>query len=128
MFELPSGNENSYALGWARTELPATLGSIGLNPTYVPTMPLVGEGLKEPKLCLWHQGSNMCSLHFVALLPDTSTAIVVLSNGLANNDVSDWIGQLLLQTILDVPESVDYLELAKTSCEELECTVAEDQV
>ncbi|KAI1156407.1 beta-lactamase/transpeptidase-like protein [Nemania diffusa] len=115
MFELPSGNENSYALGWARTELPATLGSIGLNPTYVPTMPLVGEGLKEPKLCLWHQGSNMCSLHFVALLPDTSTAIVVLSNGLANNDVSDWVGQLLLQTILDVPESVDYLELAKTS-------------
>ncbi|KAI0467406.1 beta-lactamase/transpeptidase-like protein [Xylaria cf. heliscus] len=115
MFELPSGNENSYALGWARTELPATLGSIGLNPTYVPAMPLVGNGLKEPKLCFWHQGSNMCSLHFVALLPDTGTAVLVLSNGLANNDVSDWIGQLLLQTILNVPESVNYLELAKTS-------------
>ncbi|KAI1128317.1 beta-lactamase/transpeptidase-like protein [Nemania abortiva] len=116
MFELPSGNENSYALGWARTELPATLGSIGLNPTYI-SMPLVGKGLKEPKLCLWHQGSNMCSLHFVALLPDTNTAVVVLSNGLANNDVSDWIGQLLLQTILDVPEPVDYLRLAQISAQ-----------
>ncbi|KAJ8118168.1 hypothetical protein ONZ43_g4045 [Nemania bipapillata] len=117
MPELPSSNENSYALGWARTELPAPLGSIGLNPTYVPNMPLVGEGLREPKLCFWHQGSNMCSLHFVALLPDTSTAVVVLSNGLANNDVSDWIGQLLLQTILDVPEPVDYLKLAKISAQ-----------
>ncbi|KAI0097663.1 beta-lactamase/transpeptidase-like protein [Nemania sp. FL0031] len=115
--ELESGNENSYALGWARTELPAPMGSIGLNPTYVDPMPVVGEGLTEPKLCFWNQGSNMCSLHFVALLPDTRTAVLVLTNGLANNDVADWIGQLLLQTILEVPEPVDYLKLAKTSAE-----------
>lgn len=115
MFELPSGNENSYALGWARTELPAPMGSIGLNPTYVAEMPLVGKGLKVPKLCFWHQGSNMCSLHFVALLPDTHTAVVVLSNGLSNNDASDWIGQLLLETVIDSPEKNDYLNLAKIS-------------
>ncbi|XXH02014.1 hypothetical protein Hte_008379 [Hypoxylon texense] len=115
MFELPSGNENSYALGWARTELPAPMGSIGLNPTYVPEMPIIGKGLKEPKLCIWHQGSNMCSLHFVALLPDTHTAVLVLSNGLANNDVSEWIGELLLETVIDSPEKNDYLELAKVS-------------
>ncbi|KAI0901759.1 beta-lactamase/transpeptidase-like protein [Annulohypoxylon nitens] len=115
MFELPSGNENSYALGWARTELPAPMGSIGLNPTYVAEMPLVGKGLKVPRLCIWNQGSNMCSLHFVALLPDTHTAVVVLSNGLSNNDVSDWIGQLLLETIIDNPEKNNYLDLAKLS-------------
>lgn len=117
MSKLPSGNENAYALGWARTELPAPMGSIGLNPTYVPEMPVVGKGLAEKKLCFWHQGSNMCSLHFVALLPETQTAVLVLSNGLANNDVSDWIGQMLLQTIIGSPEPYDYLELAKVSAE-----------
>lgn len=96
MFELPSRHKNSYALGWARRELPAPMGSIGLNPTYVLEMPLVRKGLREPKLCFWYQGSNMCSLHFVALLLDTRSAVVVLSNSLANNDVSDWIRQLLL--------------------------------
>ncbi|KAF2446063.1 beta-lactamase/transpeptidase-like protein [Karstenula rhodostoma CBS 690.94] len=115
MFELPTGNENSYALGWARTELPAPLGSIGLNPTYVPEMPIVGKTLPKPKLCLWHQGSNMCALNFVALLPDSRTAVIVLTNGLANNDVADWVGQLLLQSILEDPEPVNYLELAKLS-------------
>ncbi|OAK99981.1 beta-lactamase/transpeptidase-like protein [Phaeosphaeriaceae sp. SRC1lsM3a] len=115
MFRLPSGNENSYALAWARTEFPAPMGSIGLNPTYIPEMPIVGKNLSKPRLGFWHQGSNMCTLNFVTLLPDTRTAVVVLSNGLANNDVSDWIGQLLLQTIFEDPEPVDYLELAKLS-------------
>jgi CubicO group peptidase (beta-lactamase class C family) len=115
MSELPSGNENSYALGWARTEFPAPLGSIGLNPTYIPEMPIVGKHLPKPRLGFWHQGSNMCALNFVTLLPDTRTAVVVLTNGLANNDVADWIGQLLLQTIFEDPEPVDYLELAELS-------------
>jgi CubicO group peptidase (beta-lactamase class C family) len=115
MFPLPSKQENNYALAWARTELPAPLGSIGLNPTYVPSMPIVGKGLKEPTLCLWHQGSNNSFLSFVALLPETQSGVVVLTNALANNDAADWIGQLLLETLLDNPDKNDYLSLAKLS-------------
>ncbi|CZT05337.1 uncharacterized protein RAG0_11482 [Rhynchosporium agropyri] len=41
--------------------------------------------------------------------------LLVLSNGFANNDVSDWIGQMLLECVLDNPQKNDYVELAKIS-------------
>ncbi|CZT02807.1 uncharacterized protein RCO7_05947 [Rhynchosporium graminicola] len=41
--------------------------------------------------------------------------LLVLSNGFANNDVSDWIGQMLLECVLDNPRKNDYVELAKIS-------------
>ena len=111
----PSDREKSYGLGWARTVLPASTGTIGLNPTYVPEMPIIGKGLEKPELCIWHQGSSNTYLNAVFLLPESQTAVVVLSNALANNDVADWLGQLILETILDVPKPNDYLELAKIS-------------
>ena len=112
----PSDRENSYGLAWARTVLPASTGTIGLNPGYVPEMPIIGLGLERPELCMWHQGSNNSFLNAVFLLPEREqTAIVVLSNALANNDAADWVGQLLLETILDVRHPNDYLALAKSS-------------
>ena len=104
MAALPGGGENSYAMGWARTELPAMMGSFGMNAAYVE--------------CQWSQkasSSNACALAFAALIPETQGAIVVLTNGVANNDASDWIGQLLLEAYLDAAEKNDYLELAKFS-------------
>ncbi|KAL8838630.1 MAG: hypothetical protein Q9170_002076 [Blastenia crenularia] len=111
----PSEHEKSYALGWARTVLPASTGVIGLNPTYVPEMPIIGKGLEKPELCIWHQGSNNTFLSAVFLLPGSQTAVVVLTNALANNDAADWIGQLLIEAVLDNPEPNDYLELARVS-------------
>ncbi|KAL9584282.1 MAG: hypothetical protein Q9212_002225 [Teloschistes hypoglaucus] len=113
----PSELERSYPLGWIRTELPGPLGTVGLNPMYVEAMPLVGKGLKEPRLVYHHQGSlidYLCSIH---LVPSTRTAIVVLTNSMSNNDAADWLGQLLLETVLDNPEPDDYVELARRSVE-----------
>ena len=117
MSKEPSEREKkSYGLGWARTVLPASTGTIGLNLSYVAEMPIIGKGLQKPELCLWHQGSNNAYLNAVFLLPERSqTAVVVLTNALANNDAADWLGQLILETILDVPDPNDYLELAKIS-------------
>jgi len=53
----PSPLERSYGLGWIRTELPGSLGMVGLNPMYVEKMPVVGKGLAKPQLCIYHQGS-----------------------------------------------------------------------
>ena len=39
-------------------------------------------------------------------------AVIVLQNSLAPFDVADIVGQLLLETMLDVPEPNDYVELA----------------
>lgn len=49
-----SDREQSYALGWIRTVLPGPLGTCGLNPMYVESMPLVGKGLDSPELVLHH--------------------------------------------------------------------------
>jgi hypothetical protein len=50
------------------------------------------------------------------LIPESETAIVVLTNSLSLNDVPDWVGQLILEALLDVPRELrnDYIEAAKT--------------
>ena len=110
-----SPKERSYALGWVRTELPGPLGVIGLNGAFVKKMPTVGKGLGWSPLCLYHQGSNNTFLSSVHLLPETHSGVVVLTNSMANNDAADWLGELLLETILDNPDKNDYLQLAKSS-------------
>lgn len=88
---------------------------VGLNPMYVEKMPVVGKGLAKPQLCIFHQGSLQSFVSSVHLLPDTNTAIVVLTNSMANNDTADWLGELLLEAVLDNPDKNDYIEIAKSS-------------
>ncbi|KAJ5959871.1 uncharacterized protein N7479_007021 [Penicillium vulpinum] len=116
----PSRNELSYALGWGRAQLPNRLGQIGINPGLMPDgMPIVGKGVPS-QLILFHQGSLPGALSIVILLPDTNNVIIVLSNSLALNDVPDWVGQLVLEELLEVPESErnDYVKAAHSSVAE----------
>lgn len=110
-------NERSYALGWVRTELPGPLGDVGLNRMYVEQMPTVGKGVQKPLLVLHHQGSLPAFLNSVHLLPESNSAIVVLTNCMARNDAADWLGQLLLEALIDNPIKNDYLGLTKYSAE-----------
>nr|POE47800.1 hypothetical protein CFP56_01129 [Quercus suber] len=110
--------ERSYAIGWVRAELPTTLGAIGLNPTYMREMPIVGKGLPKSELCLYHQGSNNTFLNSVHLLPDSHSAVVVLTNSMANNDAADWLGEMLLEAVLDNADKNDYVRLAEISAAE----------
>ncbi|KAF2667592.1 beta-lactamase/transpeptidase-like protein [Microthyrium microscopicum] len=105
--------KRSYALGWVRTELPGALGKIGQNSRWKRQMPLVGKGLEKPRLCLYHEGSLLSFLSSVHLLPDSQSAIVVLTNSMANSDVADWVGEMLLEAVLDNPDKNDYLQIAK---------------
>lgn len=116
----PSRNEVSYACGWARVQLPNRMGQIGINGGLLPDgMPTVGKGVPS-QLVLFHQGSLPGALSIVMILPDTDHVIVVLTNSLALNDVPDWVGQLVLQEILDVPSSerVDFIAAAQASVAE----------
>ncbi|KAH6848208.1 beta-lactamase/transpeptidase-like protein [Chaetomium sp. MPI-CAGE-AT-0009] len=113
----PSKNEASYGLGWARVQLPGRMGQIGINPGLMPDgMPIVGKGI-PPRLVIFHQGSMPGALSFVALLPDTESAVVISSNALALNDVADWVGQMVVEEFLEVPspQRNDYLAAARTS-------------
>ena len=84
----PSKHESSYAYGWARVQLPCRMGQIGLNLGLLPDgMPLVGKGTSQ--LVIYHQGSLPGSLALAALLPEINSAVIVLTNSLALNDVAD---------------------------------------
>jgi CubicO group peptidase (beta-lactamase class C family) len=134
--DLPK-KRKSYGLGWIRTELPNTLGAIGLNPRFMKEMPVVGQGLDKTHQCIYHQGSTNAFLTSVHMLPESHSVIVVLTNSMANNDTADWLGELFLQTVLNVPAEAqnDYVRLAKDSAKrstalwpEMKCELAEARV
>lgn len=66
-------------------------------------------------LGLYHQGSLAGALATVSLLPETERAIVVMTNTLAPNDCADWVGQLVLETLIGTVDRKDYLKLARKS-------------
>ena len=107
--------EASYGYGWARVQLPGPMGNVGNNPPLMlDGMPVVGKG-GPSRLVLYHQGSLPGALAAVNLIPDTESAIIVLTNSLGLNDTADWIGQLVLEEFLEVPKRNDYIKAAKTS-------------
>ena len=80
-------------------------------------MPIVGRGAGS-QLVLFHQGSFPGALSLGMILPKTST--VVASNSLALSDVPDWVGQLVLEELLNVPptERTNLVRAAKDSIAE----------
>ncbi|KPM45233.1 hypothetical protein AK830_g1344 [Neonectria ditissima] len=116
IMEMPTVREKSYAAGWARSQLPTTVGDIGVNGGLVEQMPLLATGI-DSRLALWHQGSLVGATSFVMMLPETESAVVVLTNTMALNDAADWIGQLLVETLLDAPIRNDYVALASLSAD-----------
>ena len=126
--------QQAYGIGWAISELPAPLGQIGTNPMFISPMPVVGKGSK--KRLIWHHNGNLVGFFSsVHIIPESDTAIIVLTNSLANNDCADWIGQLLVETVIDNPDKNDYLQLARTSAaaynfkwKEVHTTLSEQRV
>lgn len=43
------------------------------------------------------------------VVPETDTIIVVLTNSITKNDCADWLGQLILEYLLDAPENNNYV-------------------
>ena len=107
--------KRSYALGWTRTELPDQLGTVGLNEMYTEEMPIAGKGIETPRLIFHHQGSLPAFMTSVHLVPDSKAAVVVLTNCMARCDTADWLGQMLLEAVIDNPVRNDYLSLTKSS-------------
>ncbi len=110
----PSKHESSYAFGWARVQLHGRMGQIGLSPGLLPDgMPLVGKGTSQ--LVIYHQGSFPGSLALKALLPEINSAVIVLTNSLALNGVADWVGQLVIEELINVTSDLrnDFVSLAE---------------
>ncbi|KAF5020178.1 hypothetical protein F66182_7818 [Fusarium sp. NRRL 66182] len=111
----PSLRERSYAYGWARTQLPNVVGFIGDNVDLwedVRDHPLLGSQ-DQPLFMIYHQGSTVGYYTFVALFPDTQSAVVVLINSIAISDAADWIARLMIQALFDLHDGQDYVALSK---------------
>jgi CubicO group peptidase (beta-lactamase class C family) len=114
IMDVPTIREKSYAGGWVRSQLPGKVGDIGTNKGFVDEMPILADGI-DSRLAFWHQGSLVGDTSFVMLLPETESAVVVLTNSMALNDAADWIGQLLVEKLLASPKRNDYAQLASLS-------------
>jgi hypothetical protein len=57
------------------------------------------------------------ALSSVYLLPETQTAIIILSNTFALRDAPDWIAQPLVEVILDSPKRNDFVDLSENAAE-----------
>ncbi|KAK0641784.1 beta-lactamase/transpeptidase-like protein [Cercophora newfieldiana] len=101
-----------YCMGWCHHRTPAKLGLISPNRTLLsPTL-----GVESPSLLIYgHQGDvpgNTCNIY---IIPDTKSAVVVLSNGTGLSDATDWIAQDIIQTISDLQPQIDFLAVSRAA-------------
>ncbi|TPX12368.1 uncharacterized protein E0L32_007015 [Thyridium curvatum] len=101
-----------YGLGWFLTELPNDIGWIGINDGRVKQNPVIGRGV-SPTSIAYHNGNMPGYISSVHLVPSTHTAIVILGNTLSFADLPDYVGGLILNTILGSDDKVDFVSLVR---------------
>lgn len=98
-----------YCTGWCHHRTPAELGLISPNRTLVS--PVLGSN--SPSLLVYgHQGDVPGYACNIYLIPDSESAIVVLSNGTGLGDAADWIAQDIIQAISGLQPTVDFVTVA----------------
>lgn len=110
----PSLRERSYGYGWIRTQLPGVVGLVGDNAGLwdMEDSPILSTP-DQPLLMVYHQGSTVGYYTFIALFPDSNSAVVVLINSIAISDAADWIGRVFIQALFHLQDNNDYVKLAE---------------
>jgi CubicO group peptidase (beta-lactamase class C family) len=106
--------EHSYAFGWARAQLPSTFGLDGPKPWKA----IVGK--RSPcRLVLYHQGIIQGFTSFSALIPETRSAVAVLTNSGGLNEAGILVASAVLDTLFggEIDDQA-YKDLAKIGYEE----------
>ncbi|RYP09341.1 hypothetical protein DL765_008487 [Monosporascus sp. GIB2] len=102
-------DDGDYCSGWCHHRTPAKLGLISPNRSL--QSPIVGSG--SPSLLLYsHQGDvpgYTCNLY---IIPESKSAVVILSNGTGLSDATDWIAQDLIQAMHGLEPAVDFIKVA----------------
>jgi hypothetical protein len=83
---------------------------------FMKEMLIVGEGSPE-LLAIYHQGIMAGYTSSIFLLPATGIAVVVLTNSIQLSSAANWVGELLLEVLLDNSNPHDYKLLAKESAD-----------
>ncbi|KAI0095568.1 beta-lactamase/transpeptidase-like protein [Nemania sp. FL0031] len=112
---IKTDREKSVGPGLFRVQLPGSFGAIGYNSynmEHMPKMPNLGNS-SDSQLIFYNQGSYPGFLSASFMVPEEDLVIVVLTNSLAWNDAADWIGQFLLEQVLDLGNKHDFVKLAQ---------------
>lgn len=72
-------SETTYALGWARGQLPGKIGVLSENTALVDEMPFIGKG-STPQRVFYHSGTLSGFYSSVYLMPETESCVVALVN------------------------------------------------
>jgi len=83
-----------------------------VNAYEADELPILYGGTPPTKM-VYHNGAMNGAMSAVYLLPELQSAIVTLSNSFDLCDTPDWIAQLLVETVINIPELNDYVVLAK---------------
>jgi CubicO group peptidase (beta-lactamase class C family) len=112
----PSRDYRFYGFGWIRTQLPGVVGLQGTNAELfdVEELPILGR-YSPPMMAYYHQGSTYGYYSAILLLPETQSAVVVLTNSIPLNDAADWIVQVYASALFGFRNPANYVEFAMES-------------
>lgn len=111
-------NLQHYGLGLVFTELPLTLGFVGLNPRELGSdMPIVERSTKGKKQVWYHNISLPDAFSAVFLLSDLDSVIIVLCNSLGKTDTPDQINQLLIKSLIEEQEPYNFVKVARQTAD-----------
>jgi CubicO group peptidase (beta-lactamase class C family) len=112
-------NDLGYCLGLYRIKLPANLSVASLNQQLLGAarIPIPKVGSSREGLQIYHHTAALPGVHgSMFLVPETESAVVVLTNSLPLVDPTDFTAQLLLSVLLGEdpqPLQAEFLELAE---------------
>jgi len=104
-----SVEEGEYCLGWCHHKTPAKLGLISPNRDW--ESPKLGSN-SDSIVVYGHQGDIPGYTSNLYIVPDSKSAVVILSNGTGLSDATDWIAQDLLQIMHGLQPAVNFVDLA----------------
>ncbi|KAE8390335.1 beta-lactamase/transpeptidase-like protein [Aspergillus alliaceus] len=116
-FAVDVGHLGHYCLGWLCVTLPSSsLGMISFNKETRRSGDQLNYVLgknSSPLPVLLHNGKAPGYSSVIYTFPETSSAIIVLTNGASDGDPADWCARILTQELFDLRPRVDMLDLAE---------------
>lgn len=107
-------DNQAYCLGLYRTRTPGNISVASLNNLYLGAKRMLSTGTSSPEVEIFHHIGNLPgNTASVFLIPSLEGAIVVLTNCLPLMDPTDFVGQLIIATLLNDPVKMDFVGLSR---------------
>ncbi|GMF79797.1 unnamed protein product [Aspergillus oryzae] len=111
------GHPSHYCLGWLGLTLPSSnLGMISFNKETRRSCDHLDYVLGKdspPLRVILHNGKAPGYNSAIYTFPETTSAIIVLSNGATDGDPADWGAQILTRELFDLRPRIDIVSLAE---------------